>query len=136
MPFTLEDLPAQPAPVDEAATLRELLDDDLARFAMTYDGYAHYGDHATTTLSARREEWERAGTLPRDVDALRGLLFLAYRSERFVELDDAVTITDAGGNVTHAAEPDRITDARREQERFKHALLARIRELIAERTGS
>lgn len=132
MPFTLEDLPQQPAPVDEATTLGDLLDDDLARFAMTYDGYAHYGDHATTTLSARREEWEREGTLPRDIDALRGLLFLAFRSERFVELDDAFTVTDEDGTVVHAADPHLITDDRREHERFKHALLARIRELVAE----
>ncbi|MDQ8045039.1 MAG: hypothetical protein REI11_10565 [Patulibacter sp.] len=131
MSLTLEDLPLQPTPVDEAATLSELLaSDELARFSMTFDGYEFYGEHSTAVLVARREEWEREGTLPRDVDAVRGLLFLAFRHERFVELDDGFTITDAVGEVVHRPDPERITHARREHERFKHALLERIRELL------
>jgi hypothetical protein len=133
MPFALEDLPPQPAPADAATRLSELLGNDLARFAMTFDGYEHFGDHWPEIYAARREEFDAAGTLPRDVDALRGLLFLAFRSERFTELDDSATITDVDGNVVHAAEPERITDARRDLERFKHALLARMRTLIEER---
>lgn len=126
-----EDLPAQPVPVDEARTLGELIGNgDLARFAHTFDGYEHFGERWGAILTARHEEWLEAGTLPRDVDALRGLLFLTFRQERFVELDDAVTIRDADDRVVHAAQPDLITDARREHERFKHALLAKLRELV------
>ncbi|MBJ7470008.1 MAG: hypothetical protein JHD16_01845 [Solirubrobacteraceae bacterium] len=129
-PLRAEDLPAQPPSVDEAQTLSELLrGDDLGRFAMTFDGYAHFGERWGEVLAARREEWEEARTLPRDASALRALLFLTFRQERFLELDDAVTVRDADGNVTHAAAPELITDARREHERFKHALLAKLREL-------
>lgn len=136
MALTLEDLPPQPSSVDTFATLGELLGDDaLARFAMTFAGYEYYGEHATEVLSARREEWEREGTLPRDVDALRGLLFLAFRHERFVELDDAFTVTSSDGDVLHTPDPQRITEARREHERFKHALLARIRALVTDQAA-
>lgn len=131
-PLSADELPAQPAPVDEARTLSELTGgDELIRFAMSFDGYEHFGDRWGEILAARREEWEEAGTLPRDVDALRALLFLTFRQERFVELDDGVTFHDEDGNVSHAAQPELITDARREQERFKHALLAKLRELVA-----
>ena len=131
-PLRAEDLPAQPPSVDDAQTLTELLGDfELGRFAMSFDGYEHFGDRWGEILTARREEFEDAGTLPRDVDALRALLFLTFRQERFVELDDGVTFHDADGNLTHAAQPELITDARREHERFKHALLAKLRELVA-----
>lgn len=127
----LDDLPPQPAPVDDAQTLGELIGGtDLVRFAHSFDGYEQFGERWGEVLTARREEWEERGTLPRDVDALRGLLYLTFRQERFVELDDAVTIRDADDHVIHAAEPDRITDARREHERFKHAILAKLRELV------
>ncbi len=131
-PLRAEELPPQPPSVDDAQTLSELIGgEELIRFAMSFDGYEQFGDHWGEILAARREEWQEAGTLPRDVDALRGLLFLTFRQERFVELDDGVTIRDADDHVTHAAQPELITDARREHERFKHALLGKIRELVA-----
>lgn len=129
-PLRTEALPEQPPSVDEATTLSALLGNELPRFAMTFDGYAFYGERWAEIMHARREEWERGGTLPRDVDALRALLFLAFRQERFLELDDATTIRDADDNVTHEAQPEHITEARREHERFKHAILARMRELV------
>ena len=131
-PLRAVDVPAPPAGADDATTLGQLLGDgELARFAMTFDGYAHFGEHWAEVLAAREEEWREARTLPRDVDALRGLLFLAFRQERFLELDDAVTIRDDEGVVTHEAQPDLITPARREHEAFKHAILAKLRELLA-----
>jgi hypothetical protein len=126
-------IPAQPPLADEATSLAALLDNDLAPFAMTFDGFEHFGEHWAETLQARVEEFEDRGTLPRDIAALRGLLSLAFREERFLELDGSHSVVDADGTVAHEVDPvDAITDARRAHERFKHALLARIRELAAE----
>ncbi|MDO9353563.1 MAG: hypothetical protein Q7T55_07700 [Solirubrobacteraceae bacterium] len=133
MVLDLAAIPSQPPSVDEASSLASLLDNDLARFAMTFDGVEQFGEHWPEALQARIEEWEDRATLPRDLDALRGLLSLAVREERFLELDGSHSVVDDDGTVVHEADPaDAITEARRAHERFKHALLARIRELAAE----
>lgn len=126
-----QDLPPQPPPVDEART-RTTLDGDgsLVRFAMSFDGYAHLGDRWPEILTARLEEWREERTLPRDLDTLRALLFLTFSQERFIELDDTLTVRDTEGAVLHGPSLDQITDARREHERFKHALLTKIREIV------
>ena len=73
---------------------------------------------------------EHAGTLPADIDDLRACLFLEHRRERFVEHDDVFTVWDRDGNLVHEADPERVTPARRAQERYKRALLARIAALL------
>lgn len=123
-------LPVQPAPAAQATSLAALLDHDLARFAMTFDGYAQFGERWSETLRARHEEWERDGTLPRDIGALRGLLSLTFREERFVELDAVGDASDAAAHGAGGVASDRITNERRQHEAFKHAILARLRELV------
>lgn len=132
MPLDPATIPPQPPSVDDATTLAELLDNDLPRFALSFDGYEHFGDHWLETLGARNEEWAENGTLPRDLAAVRGLLSLTFREERFLELDGTHSVVDADGTVEHEADQHAITDARRQHERFKHALLARIRQLATE----
>lgn len=133
MPLDPSTIPPQPPPADEARTLSALLANDLPRFAMTFDGFEHFGEHWARTLQARTEEWQSTGALPRDLEALRGLLSLTFREERYLELDGAHSVIDADGTVAHEPDPaEVITDARRAHERFKHALLARIRELASQ----
>lgn len=129
--FRLEDLPPQPPSVDEARTRAELDGDgSLVRFALSFDGYAHLGDRWPEILEARVEEWREERKLPRDLDTLRALLFLTFSQERLIVLDDTLMVRDDDGALLHAPDVEQITDARREHERFKHALLAKIRELV------
>lgn len=102
----------------------------VAEFAHTFDGYRHFGDAYEERLTAIRRRWEQDGTLPDDIDDLRACLFLEHRRERFVELDDVFSVWDRDGNLIHEADPERVTPARREQERFKRALVGRIEVLL------
>ncbi len=106
---------------------------EVAEFAHTFDGYRHFADRYEERMSVVRQRWEADGTLPDDLDDLRACLFLEHRRERFVELDEVFTIWDPDGTLVHEADPERITPARREQERYKRALLARIAVLLDER---
>ena len=128
MPLDLASIPPQPAPAAAATHLGDLESEALTRFAMTFDGCAHFGERWKEILRARHEEWEEQGTLPRDVDALRGLLFLAFREEHLLMLDGpGATPAEPGMD-----QPGDITPERRAHEAFKHALLARVRELVAD----
>ena len=103
---------------------------EVAEFAHTFDGYRHFGEAYEEGLGAVRGRWKSDGSLPEDIDALRACLFLERRRERFVELDDVFTVWDRDGNVKHEADPERVTPARREQERFKRAHVDRIGVLL------
>ena len=101
--------------------------------AHTFDGYRHFGERYEERLSAARGRWEADEVLPVDLDDLRACLFLEHRRERFVELDDVFSVWDREGNLIHEADPQRVTPARAEQERFKRALVEEIGELLASR---
>ena len=117
-----------------AADLPDPVDStQVAEFAHTFDGYRHFGGthEAIERMEAVRRRWEQDGTLPADLDDLRACLFLEHRRERFVEHDDVFTVWDADGTLIHEADPERVTPARREQQRYKLALLDRIAALLA-----
>ena len=89
----------------------------VAEFAHTFDGYRHFGESYEERMVAVRRRWESSGTLPAELDDLRACLFLDHRRERFVELDDVLSIWNADGTLVHEADPERITPQRREQGR-------------------
>jgi hypothetical protein len=105
----------------------------VAEFAHTFDGYRHFGESFEERMDEVRKRWESNGTLPDKLDDLRACLFLEHRRERFVELDDVFSVWDADGRLIHEADPERITPERREQERYKGALVTRIAALLSER---
>jgi hypothetical protein len=59
-------------------------------------------------------------------------LFCEYRRERFVEHDDGFSVWDRDGALIHEADPNRVTSACAEQERYNRAVFDRI----AQRPGS
>lgn len=71
-------VPAELDPDDETAQ------DEVARFAHTFNGYARGGGPAALApiVARLREEWEHDGTLPANLDDLRSALFLWYRADR------------------------------------------------------
>ena len=105
----------------------------LAEFAHTFDGYRHFSERYEERMNAVRERWEADGTLPDDLDDLRACLFLEHRRERFVELDDVISIWDPDGTLVHEADPERVTPERAAQDRYRSAVVARIAELLDER---
>ena len=58
--------------------------------------------------------------------------FCEYRRERFVEHDDGFSVWDRDGALIHEADPNRVTPACAEQERYNRAVFDRI----AQRPGS
>ena len=103
--------------------------DAIATFAHTFDGYQHFGDDWGRLMNETRDRWAEDGSLPADIDHLRACLFLAHRRERFVDLDIVgLSEPDERGvrTILHGETP-----ASREHERYKHALIQRIAEILA-----
>lgn len=67
---TRSDVPASPADVDE-----------LDRFALSFDGYAHWGDRCGALAESARAAFRADGTLPDSLDDLRACLF--YEQQRW-----------------------------------------------------
>ena len=54
----------------------------LFEFANTYNGYGVHGPQLGPLTERVKAAWERDGTLPDDLDDLRGCLFLTARAHR------------------------------------------------------
>ena len=107
----------------------------LSEFADSFDGYRHFGEHHIERANAIRSRWEDAGELPEDVDDLRACLFIEFRRERFLELDDVMTVTAPDGTIIHEPDPSTETAARSEHERYKRVLADRIADMLRRRDG-
>ena len=89
----LSDVPTIDAPWEQ-----------IAEFAGTFDGYAHFGEDWGERLSAVRERYLAIGDLPSDLDDLRGCLFLEFRSDRFAWGDDVMLSEPDEHGVRHIME--------------------------------
>jgi len=102
----------------------------VSRFAATFDGQSFFGDRCEAALERLRYAWVQQLVLPWDLGVLRAWLALEARADRFAELDDAFTVTDARGHLIHEANPDGISPAHARHELVKTAIVDRIRALV------
>lgn len=58
--------------------------EEIDQFALTYNGYQHFGDDWGARLRRIRDTYDRNSALPQDLGDLRACLFLEQRREHFV----------------------------------------------------
>jgi ADP-ribosyl-[dinitrogen reductase] hydrolase len=102
----------------------------ITGFALTFDGYAHFGPDWPSPYNAAATRFAESGELPGDVDDLRAILFIGFRQDRF-SWDEATILRgpDADGVRYFDSDPDfdfETTFSRR----YRRAIVARIRELL------
>ena len=114
----ISDIPTVDAPWEQ-----------IAEFAHTFDGYAHFGSDWGEHLSAVRERYFATGDLPSDLDDLRGCLFLEFRRDRFTWGDDVMLSEPDEHAVRHIVENPSFD--RSSTQEYRRAIVARIRELLA-----
>ncbi len=117
----LDDIPPADAPWEQ-----------IAEFAHTFNGYAHFGETWGEQFNAVRERYLETDELPADVDDLRACLFCEFRADRFTWGDD-VTLSEANAEgVRHVINnPDFESSP---TQRYRRAFLDRLRELLARRS--
>jgi hypothetical protein len=114
----LRDVPTTNAPSEQ-----------IAEFAHTFDGYAHFGEDRGERFNAARERYFASGELPHDLDDLRGCLFLEFRSDRFTWGDDVMLSDPDEHDVPHIINNPNLENSPTQQ--YRRAIIARIRELVA-----
>lgn len=103
--------------------------EQIAEFAGTFDGYAHFGENRGERLSAVRERYLATGDLPSDLDDLRGCLFLEFRSDRFTWGDDVMLSEPDEHGVRHIIGNPNFDDS--PTQKYRRRIVARIRGLLA-----
>lgn len=113
----IQDVPAIDAPWGQ-----------IAEFAHTFDGYAHFGEQWSERFNTARERFVETGDLPVDLDDLRACLFCEFRMDRFTWGDDvtlsepdAEGIRHIGGNPDFEGSPT---------QQYRRAIIARVRALL------
>lgn len=115
----LDDLPAIDAPWEQ-----------IAEFAHTLNGYAHFGEQWGERFNAIRERYFETGALSGDLDDLRACLFCEFRADRFTWGDDVALSEPDPEGVRHVvANPDFESSP---TQKYRRAIIARIRELLAQ----
>ena len=117
----LDDIPPAGAPWEQ-----------IAEFAHTFNGYAHFGEAWGEQFNVVRERYLETEELPNDVDDLRACLFCEFRMDRFSWGDD-VTLSEADAEgVRHIINnPDFESSP---TQRYRRAVLDRLRELLGQRS--
>jgi len=113
----LDDIPLPDAPWEQ-----------IAEFAHTFNGYAHFGEAWGARFNAVRERYFETEELPDDLDDLRACLFLEFRADRFTWGDDVTLSEPDAEGVRHiVGNPDFESSP---TQRYRRAVLAHLRELV------
>lgn len=75
---------------------------EIAKFAHTFDGYAHFGEAWGERVNGYLTAYEDRGELPDDVEDLRACLYLEHRRDRFT-WSDFEEVADARSNLAFVA---------------------------------
>lgn len=105
----------------------------IADFARTFDGYAHFGEAWGERFNAVHESYFETEELPDDVDDLRACLFLEFRADRFTWGDDVMLSEPDSEGVRHIVDDPHFTSS--PTQRYRRAILARLRQLLHDRPG-
>lgn len=103
--------------------------DEIAEFAMTFDGYGYFDGMDDPVRAAVGAQWMADGTLPDDVDLLRAILFVEFRIDRFTYGDEVTLSEPDAEGVRHVVNNPDFEES--VTARYRRALVGRIMELAA-----
>lgn len=115
--LSLDDVPTANAPWEE-----------IAEFAQSFNGYAHFGNDWLRRMSAMRERFLATGELGDSIADLRAALFCEFRGDRFTWGEDVIfTEPDAHGIRHVRSNPEFETSP---TQQYRRAIIAYIRDLL------
>ena len=91
--FGIVDIPNSALTLKDVPAPRSKFAGVISRFALTFDGYTHFGDRCGKIANEALRQYKETGNLPESLDDLRTCLFFEQRRWRhFGEEPDAAAM--------------------------------------------